>query len=81
MDPFQNGGFEGLRCGEFGHKLEHCDKAFKVTSENLFVEEEMVQYCDENVNNIVTMFLYLINPQVMRLGMVVRRMKLLLLDP
>ena len=44
MDLFQNGGFKGLKCDDFGHKLEDCDKASKDTSEALFVEEEMVQY-------------------------------------
>ena len=49
MDPFQNGGFKGSKCRDFGHKLEDCDKASTYISEALFVEEEMVQYCDENV--------------------------------
>lgn len=40
-NPFQNGGF--------GHELEDCDKASKDTTEALFVEEEMAQYCDDNV--------------------------------
>ncbi|GFZ06792.1 hypothetical protein Acr_18g0009620 [Actinidia rufa] len=47
-DPFQSGGFKGLKCMEIGHKLEDCDKDSKDTSEALFVEEEMVQYCDDN---------------------------------
>ena len=48
-DPLQNGVFKGLKCREVGHKLEDYDKAFKNSSEPLFIEEEMVQYCDENV--------------------------------
>ena len=38
-----------MKCGDFGHKLEDCDKASKDASEAIFVEEEMVQYCDANV--------------------------------
>ena len=49
MDLFQNGGFKCLKCGNFGHKLEDSDKASTYISEVLFVEEEMVQYFDENV--------------------------------
>ena len=75
-DPFPNGGFTGLKCGKVGHKLEDCDKASKDTSEALFAEEEMVQYCDDIVAQYCSdapVF------QMMGLRMVLRRMKPLLL--
>ena len=38
-----------MKCGNIGHELEDCDKVSKDPSAALFVEEEMVQYCDDNV--------------------------------
>ena len=47
-----------MKCEDFGHKLEDCDKASKDTSEAFFVKEEMAQYCDDNVEQrkVVSIF-------------------------
>ena len=68
-----------MKCGEVGHKLEDCDTTSKDTSEALFVEEEKVQYHDDNVEKYCNDVPVFDKPQVMRLRVLVRRTRLLLL--